>query len=163
MLALDRVIVGIGPGSYTGLRVGIATAQGLARASDAPLLGISSFEALAFGALAPGEEAAVALDARAGRFYFARYRRLASEVEVLEPPRALLADELREALGSSTIVLAEEGLAEAAGIDGPTRSRVRTNALPRAGALLALGMGRPLPESALSAVEPLYLHRFGAR
>jgi tRNA threonylcarbamoyl adenosine modification protein YeaZ len=67
-LALGAVIAGLGPGSYTGLRVGIATAQALARATGAALFGLPSFEALAFAELTPGQEGTVAMDARAGRF-----------------------------------------------------------------------------------------------
>jgi len=85
-LSLAAVIVGLGPGSYTGLRVGIATAQALARASGATLHGIPSFEALAFAELEPGEEGTVAMDARAGRFYHARYRRVSDGLVVLDPP-----------------------------------------------------------------------------
>lgn len=82
---LDTIHVGLGPGSYTGLRVGLATAKGLALALGARVRGECSLEVLAFEALAPGEEASVAIDARAGAYYYARYRRLAQELEVVEP------------------------------------------------------------------------------
>ena len=51
--AVARVLVGTGPGSYTGLRVGVATALGLARGTGAHLFGLPSLEARAWGALAP--------------------------------------------------------------------------------------------------------------
>lgn len=47
--AIDRFAVGIGPGGFTGLRIAIATARGLALATGRPLIGISGFEALAHG------------------------------------------------------------------------------------------------------------------
>lgn len=63
---LDRVGVTVGPGSFTGLRVGLAFAKGLAQALSIPAVGVGALEALAHGA--PGRVLAV-LDAKRGQVY----------------------------------------------------------------------------------------------
>lgn len=65
---LDRIGVTVGPGSFTGLRVGLAFAQGLGAALDRPVVGVSALDALAASA---GEvlEAAALIDARRGQVY----------------------------------------------------------------------------------------------
>ena len=65
--ALDRVAVTTGPGSFTGLRVGLAFAKGLALALDRPCIGVGTLEALALSQDAPF--VAACLDARRGRVY----------------------------------------------------------------------------------------------
>jgi tRNA threonylcarbamoyladenosine biosynthesis protein TsaB len=162
-LHLGAVFVGLGPGSYTGLRVGLATAMGLARASGAALYGVPSFEALAFAELARGEEGTVVLDARAGRFYHARYRRVERGLVVLDPPSTCAADELAERCAHARVVLGEPELAASAGLVLAPGTELRTTARPRASALLELARGRRsagelLPQKAL---EPLYLAGFG--
>ncbi len=72
---IGEVRVGVGPGSYTGTRVAIAAAKGLARALGVPLAGVSSFVALAAGVLGPGEAGVVTLDARRGNVYAQACRR----------------------------------------------------------------------------------------
>ena len=75
---VDLLAVCLGPGAFTGLRVGIAAAQGLAFATARPIVGISALEALALAAL-DGEHdavtAAVWMDAARGEVFAARYRR----------------------------------------------------------------------------------------
>ncbi len=65
--ALDRIGVTVGPGSFTGLRVGLAFAQGLGAALGRSVVGLSSLEALA--ASAPSGPAAALIDARRGQVY----------------------------------------------------------------------------------------------
>ncbi len=72
--SLDRIAVGIGPGSFTGLRVGIALAQGMSEGLGIPLVGIGSLAAMALAApkSRPGLRCPV-LDARRGEFFVAAY------------------------------------------------------------------------------------------
>jgi tRNA threonylcarbamoyladenosine biosynthesis protein TsaB len=70
---VERLAVGVGPGSFTGLRIGIATARALAQARALPLVGVSSLEALARGAGEPPLVLAV-LDARRGEAFAAAWR-----------------------------------------------------------------------------------------
>lgn len=73
--SIDRIAVGLGPGTFTGLRIGIATAKALARAAEIPLVGVSTLHSLAYGAAGacPEEQRAVAaiLDARRGEAFAA--------------------------------------------------------------------------------------------
>ena len=64
---LDAVAIGAGPGSFTSLRIGMATAKGIAFAAGKPLWAVSSLAALAEPA--PGERVAAVLDARRGEVY----------------------------------------------------------------------------------------------
>ena len=72
---LDAIVVGTGPGLFTGLRVGVATAQGLAFASGCPLIGVNSLEARALTAPASASLIAVCMDARKKELYYGLYRR----------------------------------------------------------------------------------------
>ncbi len=72
---VERICVGVGPGGFTGLRLGIATARALAQAHDLPLVGVSSLEALALGAEANDHHDVLAvIDARRGEVFAALYR-----------------------------------------------------------------------------------------
>jgi tRNA threonylcarbamoyladenosine biosynthesis protein TsaB len=74
---LERIAVGVGPGTFTGLRIGIATARALGQARAVPLVGISTLESLALGARSvPGQADTVfaVLDARRGEVFAAGWR-----------------------------------------------------------------------------------------
>lgn len=65
---IDRIGVTVGPGSFTGLRVGLAFAQGLGAALDRPVAGVSTLDALTASA-GPARAAAALIDARRGQVY----------------------------------------------------------------------------------------------
>jgi tRNA threonylcarbamoyladenosine biosynthesis protein TsaB len=137
--ALDRIAVGLGPGTFTGLRVGIATARGLAQSLPAELVGISSLRALAEEALAGGErpadgepdrtgppDAVLALiDARRGEVFAAAYERgedVSSPTELLAA-RALAPEELGGVLAAAEELTAPARRRWLALGDGATRYR----------------------------------------
>ncbi len=79
---VQTVAVGVGPGSFTGLRLGVMTAKAFAYATGAQVLGISTPEAIARNCADGPARVAVAIDAQRGEVYCGRYRLLASgEVE----------------------------------------------------------------------------------
>ncbi|GKW02087.1 tRNA (adenosine(37)-N6)-threonylcarbamoyltransferase complex dimerization subunit type 1 TsaB [Pectobacterium carotovorum] len=91
---LDALAFGQGPGSFTGVRIGIGIAQGLALGADLPLLGVSSLATMAQGAfrLTQATHVLAAIDARMGEVYWGCYQRDAdgswqgeSEEAVLKP------------------------------------------------------------------------------
>jgi tRNA threonylcarbamoyladenosine biosynthesis protein TsaB len=100
--AIGRVAVGVGPGGYTGLRIGLATAHGIALAHGAQLVGVGTLRALAEPV---GERAAVAvLDARRGEAFVAVYREGRELIApcVCRPPE--LAGLVRQAGGDALAV-----------------------------------------------------------
>lgn len=71
MSELDRVAVNVGPGSFTGVRIGVSAARGFALALDRPAIGVSAFDALASEVATshPGQPALILLEAHRGEIY----------------------------------------------------------------------------------------------
>jgi tRNA threonylcarbamoyladenosine biosynthesis protein TsaB len=138
--AIERIAVGVGPGGFTGLRLGIATARALAQARDIELVGVSSLEALAAGPrgdsppLGFGTVLAV-IDARRGEVFAAAYPGFG--------PVALAPAALAAQIGAGWLAVG----------DGAVRFREE---LERAGAAI------PADDSPLHRVSALRVCRLGA-
>ena len=74
--ALEGVAVSLGPGSFTGLRIGMAIAKGMAFAQDIPIAGIHTPDAIAAIIPPPASQIIIAMPSRRGEIYAARYRLL---------------------------------------------------------------------------------------
>ncbi len=87
---LDAVAVAAGPGSFTGVRIGVAAAKGLCWGADKPCVGVSTLEAMAWQCAGIGEGViCAAMDARRGEIYNALFEYSGGELKRLTPDRAV--------------------------------------------------------------------------
>jgi tRNA threonylcarbamoyladenosine biosynthesis protein TsaB len=172
-LTLSRVggvAVGVGPGLFTGLRVGVATAKTIAQVANVPLVGITSLDALAYVVRHTPRRIAAVIDARRGEIFSAIYRAVPGGIvrerdyEVHAPDR----------LGAEIQAMSGEVLAVGNGamlyrhvleeIDSGVEFASPIAAHPNAAALVELAVPRLMREEhdRLYDVVPLYLRKSDA-
>jgi len=108
---LDAIAVTVGPGSFTGIRVGLAAARGIGLAAARPVLGLTTFEAIACGigsAAAAGRPVLVALETGRSDLYLQLF---ANDLRPLRAPVALPLDEAVGYAGAGPLLLAGDGAA----------------------------------------------------
>jgi tRNA threonylcarbamoyladenosine biosynthesis protein TsaB len=137
---LDAIAVGVGPGSFTGLRIGVATARALARAGGLPLRPVSSLAALAAGIGAPLRLPLI--DARRGELFGALYE----DDRELWPPFVMRPEELVQRLHDAALSPLAAG-------DGSVRFR---------GTLEEAGLSVAPDASGAHVVRALHVCRLGA-
>lgn len=169
--ALDAVAVSMGPGSYTGLRIGVSTAKGLALAVDAALIGVPTLEALAASAhpyAQPGDVACALLDARRDEVYAAAYRFEDDDIAPFAATSARAVDSLPDWLGAvdGTLWVVGDGGAKSTAALNDAGYAVRglpPDVHPPSAAWVARRAGPRLARGATDDVatfEPYYLKAF---
>jgi tRNA threonylcarbamoyl adenosine modification protein YeaZ len=147
---IERIVVGLGPGSYTGIRSAIAVAQGWQLARGIQTIGVSSVECLALQAQMKGwfGQVAIVVDAQRNEVYLATYRISENRRELTERLRLATADQARAiAAQPATVVV------------GPEATQWIPDArvlFPDAAALAQLASGGTAFEAS-ETLEPIYL------
>ncbi len=154
---LDGLVYGMGPGSFTGLRIACGVAQGLGLGADLPVLGISTLEALAEEA--GGEEVLACLDARMHEVYACLYRHegqgwRALAGPVVCPPLAAPMPATPGCIGAGPGFAAYPALCERGGL-----TRIVADAIPHARAMVRLAAPRYAAGEygAAETAKPLYV------
>lgn len=93
---LDGIAITAGPGSFTGVRIGVATVKGLAFNDDIPCYSVSTLEAIAYNFLGEDTVVCAVMDARRMQFYNALFRVQNGKIERLCDDRAISLEDLRE-------------------------------------------------------------------
>lgn len=157
---IDRLVVTTGPGSFTGIRVGLSAARALALATATPLVGITTLAALAAPLLDfdDGVPAAAAISARHERVFFQMF---GPGARGLVPARLIPIREAARAAGTGRVRLAGSGAAEVAGVAGEGGFEVVSGLdVPDPVWLARLGAAADIPAR---PPRPLYLAPADAR
>jgi len=151
---IDRVTVTTGPGSFTGLRVGLSAARGIALAADKPVFGVSTLSAFAAPHLADDKNVPViaAIDARHGHVYLQAFG--PSGRTVLAPRLAPLSEAVRAAAEAPCRVVGNAAMAIAGQMPPGTPKPLRVDQrdapdidwIARMGAVLPEGQSPPNPQ-----------------
>jgi tRNA threonylcarbamoyladenosine biosynthesis protein TsaB len=165
---VDIWIVGLGPGSFTGLRIGISTLQGISMATGRPLIGISGLEALAWQAADPGRLICPLIDARRNEVYFGHYR---SANDRLNQEKSAGVAKISSALAgieNGSILIGNGTVTYRAEIetylDQAHLSALILNHEIRASAMVAMALKnkRLQPSGAVKNLKPIYLRKSDA-
>jgi tRNA threonylcarbamoyl adenosine modification protein YeaZ len=160
---IDRFVVGLGPGSFSGIRSAIACATGLALPGNRPVEGIPSIEVLAADVVedTQAERVYVVGDARRNRYWLAGYQNVNGHL-LNESPCSLYAPhEVRDVLPPGAVIVSPdwsrigESLSD---IAGDACHLIREARAPRPTTLALLAHARIESGAALAAPVPLYLH-----
>jgi tRNA threonylcarbamoyladenosine biosynthesis protein TsaB len=153
--SLDLIAATVGPGTFAGLRIGVAVARGLSLATGVPAAGVGSLEALARGALhkvADGGSVVAVIDGRRGQVYLQPFRNEAGALVALDDPAAVDVDEAAARLPEADGIIVGSG---APLIDATGALRVLSDETAiDAAAVAALAASRPIPRV---PPRPLYL------
>ncbi|HET6792814.1 MAG TPA: tRNA (adenosine(37)-N6)-threonylcarbamoyltransferase complex dimerization subunit type 1 TsaB [Acidimicrobiales bacterium] len=169
MEEVSAVAVDIGPGLFTGLRVGVATAKALAQARRVPMIGLSSLDLLAYEVRWTNRLIVPVIDARRGEVYYATYRQVPGGLQRLSPyrlcsPRDLSAELM--ATGEESLVIGDGAIRYAEALSADRRVELGTvgTAYPTAGSLVELAHPRAVREEFVhpSELEVLYLRKSDA-
>lgn len=160
---VERIAVTNGPGTFTGVRIGVAVARALALARDIPAFGVSTLEAiaanmvLAAGARAtPDTPVAAVIDARREAFYFQMFD--AALTPLCEPGIAAIGEVIarlergRVRVAGSGIPALAAAMKETSRIERIERIEMMPAPLPDAAVFAALAARRPVPASPVSAL-----------
>jgi tRNA threonylcarbamoyladenosine biosynthesis protein TsaB len=156
---VDRWGVGVGPGSFTGTRIALATAKGIVLATGAELVGVTSLDAIAVGLSASAGEAVASVLAAGKGELFLQVR--LGDGWLLAPthvPAADVAARVADAVGAAPIVVAGEAAREVDWSGFAARVRLATESphdLPRASAVGRIALGRPADDA--EELEPVYV------
>ena len=163
--ALDAIAVTRGPGGFTGVRIGLATARALALACARPVIGVSNFEAVA--AAVPederrGRSLAVVIDAKRSDLYVQAFGAVPGEggLAPVTEAQAIAPANLDAILPAGPLLLAGDAVEAARGALEVAGRDVMAAAAPGqadAGWVAALAAGQPLPEAGAPPPEPIYL------
>jgi len=106
---LELVAAGTGPGSFTGIRIGVASAIGLAQSLGIPFAGISGLDALAAQLPIPESRVAAVMDAQRAQVYFAEYERKRGKIKLIGRPALCFPSDLRKRIAGRRLYLAGDG------------------------------------------------------
>jgi tRNA threonylcarbamoyladenosine biosynthesis protein TsaB len=158
------VAVDLGPGLFTGLRVGIASAKALAQALRVPMIGVASLDLLAFPVRFSHRLIVAAIDARRGELFYAFYRQVPGGLQRLSPHQVGSPDDLASELMASgdDCLLVGDGIVRYRDRFGDlTKVELADSGLayPTAASLVQLAHARALREEWVKSweLEPLYL------
>ncbi len=167
---LGGVAVGLGPGLFTGLRVGVATARTLAQVLGVPIVGIASLDALAFSVRHSRWRIVAVTDGKRGEVFSAAYRPVPGGVTretdyLVGPPERLAAD--LEASGEETLLVGGGALLYRRELEeggGRVEFASTSRAFPHAESILELSLPRFHREetSRPDEVVPLYVRKSDA-
>ncbi len=163
------IAVDVGPGLFTGLRVGVATAKAMATAMRVPMIGLSSLDLLAFPVRWSSRLIVPVIDARRGEVFWSTYRQVSGGVQRLTDVQVTKPEELYselQALNEDALLVGDGALRYAELFDDLSGVEIGTvgNAYPSAASLVELAQPRALREEFVqpSELEIMYLRKSDA-